>query len=38
MILTKTSYTGAEVLLRTAREYSVNPRLLAAILEYQAVG
>jgi len=28
-------YTGAEVLLRIAREHSVNPRLLAAVMEYQ---
>ncbi|KPL77841.1 hypothetical protein ADN00_08125 [Ornatilinea apprima] len=36
MILDEEPYTGAEVLLRIAREYSVNPRLLAAILEYQS--
>lgn len=27
-------YTGAEVILRVAREYSVNPRILLAVLEY----
>jgi len=27
-------YTGAEVILRVSREYSVNPRLLLAVLEY----
>lgn len=29
-------YTGAEIVLRVAREYSVNPRLLLAVLEYQS--
>lgn len=30
------SYTGAQVIERIAREYSVNPRLLLAVLEYQS--
>ncbi len=29
-------YTGAEIVLRVAREYSVNPRLLLTVLEYQS--
>lgn len=29
-------YNGAEVVLRVAREYSVNPRLLLSVLEYQS--
>ncbi len=29
-------YTGSEVVIRVAREYSVNPRLLLAVLEYQS--
>ncbi len=29
-------YSGAEIVLRVAREYSVNPRLLLAVLEYQS--
>ncbi len=29
-------YSGAEIVLRAAREYSVNPRLLLAVLEYQS--
>ncbi len=29
-------YNGAEVVLRVAREYSVNPRLLLAVVEYQS--
>lgn len=31
-----TTYTGVEVVLKVAREYSVNPRLLLAVLEYQS--
>jgi len=30
------TYTGAEIILKVSREYSVNPRLLLAILEYQS--
>ena len=30
------SYTGAEIIARIAQEYSVNPRLLLAVLEYQS--
>jgi LasA protease len=29
-------YSGAEIVLRVASEYSVNPRLLLAVLEYQS--
>ena len=28
-------FTGAEIIMRVAREYSVNPRVLLAVLEYQ---
>ncbi len=34
--LTDGLYTGAEIVLKVAREYSVNPRLLLAVLEYQS--
>jgi LasA protease len=30
------SYTGAEIILKVSREFSVNPRLLLAVLEYQS--
>ncbi len=29
-------YNGGEIILRVAREYSVNPRILLAVLEYQS--
>lgn len=29
-------YTGGEIIQRVAREYSVNPRILLAVLEYQS--
>ncbi len=30
------TFTGPEIVLKVAREYSVNPRLLLAVLEYQS--
>jgi len=30
------TFSGAEIILKVAREYSVNPRLLLAILEYES--
>lgn len=30
------TYTGSEIILKVAQEYSVNPRILLAILEYQS--
>lgn len=34
--LDESLYTGAEVILKVAREFSVNPRLLLAVLEFQS--
>ncbi len=31
-----TTYSGAEIVLKVAREYSINPRILLAVLEYQS--
>lgn len=35
-VISEETYSGAEVVARVAAEYSVNPRLLLALLEYQS--
>ncbi|MHB0924561.1 MAG: LysM peptidoglycan-binding domain-containing protein [Bellilinea sp.] len=35
-VIDEQTYTGAEIVLKVARDYSVNPRILLAVLEYQS--